>query len=232
MTKRLTIVILAALALGAVAAGTTFAVKALSIYRNDMDSAAKRGQMVGIAGQNCDRGGSPRAFKITVGKRTKECSYRTPVVGRDLEIIATGRLLSGTPKTKRPRTYIALILRSGGGARYQLTVFPRQRKYQLRKILRNGTTRYLAIGKGIRRIQGINKANVMRLRAFNLTSTPEKDDSRLLVYINKKRMAVVTDRSAGPIKGRFSGVAVGSRKIASGAVGSFDDVIVRVPSPF
>ena len=232
MTKRLTIVFWAALALAAVTASSAFAVKALSIYRNNMDSGAKRGQMVAVSGQNCDRGGSPRAFKVTVGRRTKECSYRTPVVGRDLEIFSTGRLLSGTPREKRSRMFLALNLRSGGGARYQLAVFPLQRKYQLRKILRNGTTKFLAVGKQIRRIKGINKANVMRLRAFNLTSTSEKDDCRLLVFINEKRMAVVTDHSAGPLKGRFSGVSVGSRKISSGAVASFDDVVVRVPSPF
>ena len=41
--------------------------------------------------------------RIVVGKRTRDCSYRTPVLGRDLEIAATERLLSGTPKPSSAR---------------------------------------------------------------------------------------------------------------------------------
>jgi hypothetical protein len=154
------------------------------------------------------------------------------VVGRDVEIFATARLLSGTPEGMRKRMFLAANLRAGGGAKYQLAVFPLQRKYQLRKDLPGGQRRFLAVGKNIRRIKGVNKANVLRLRAFNLEGTDDKDDCRLLAFVNGKRMAVVTDENAGPLQGRFTGVSVGSRRAATGAKASFDDVIVRVPSPF
>lgn len=232
MRQRLLIAILAALAGCFALAGTAMAVKAISIYGNSMDSPSKRAQMVKLSGRNCDRGGSPRALKVEVGRRTQECIYRTPVVGRDVEIIATARLLSGTPEARRKGTFLAVNLRTGGGAKYQLAVFPLQRKFQLRKDLPTGDREFLAVGKRIQRIRGTNKANQLRLRAFNLTGTRDKDDCRLLVYIGDKRFAVVTDRDAGPLQGRYASVSVGSRRSASGAVASFDDLRVRVPSPF
>jgi hypothetical protein len=232
MRKRITTILLAAAAASLALAASAFAVRAIGIYSNNMDSVAKRKQIVKVSGRNCNRGGSDRAFRIVVGKATTECSYRTPVVGRDLEVLATGRLLSGTPRGIRKRTFIALNLRTGGGGTYQLAVFPRLRKYQLRKDLPDGSRKFLAIGKGIKRIHGINQANDLRLRAFNREDTQVKGDVRLLVFIGDKRMAVVTDSKGGELEGRFSGVSVGSSKSASGAVASFDDVGVRVPSPF
>jgi hypothetical protein len=232
MGRRFTITLLAAVFACLATAGTALAVKAIAIYANDMDSVAKRAQIVKISGSNCDRGGSDIALRVTVGKRTDECVYRTPVVGRDLEIIATARLLSGTPRALRKRTFLALNLRNGGGGNYQLAVFPLQRKFQLRKDLPDGTRKFLDVGKRIKRIHGINKANKLRLRAFNIERTKDKDDCRLLVYIGDKRLAVVTDDHAGPLRGRYASVSVGSSKSASGATASFDDVLVRVPSPF
>jgi hypothetical protein len=232
MARRLALTVAAAL-LGALAlAVSAYGVKAIAIYKNQMSSGAKRSEVIKVSGQNCNRGGSDEALRVEVGKRTAECAYRTPVVGRDVEIFATERLLSGTPRAMRKRMFLAVNLRTGGGARYQLAVFPLQRKYQLRKDLPGGERRFLAVGKNIRRIKGVNKANELRLRAFNLEGTDDKDDARLLVFVNGKRMAVVTDGQAGPLQGRFSGVSVGSGKPAAGARASFDDVIVRVPSPF
>jgi hypothetical protein len=232
MGRRFTITFLVAVVACLATAGSAFAVKAIAIYANSMGSTAKRAQIVKIAGSNCDRGGSPLALRVTVGERTDECVYRTPVVGRDVEIFATARLLSGTPRALRKRTFLALNLRNGGGGKYQLAVFPLQRKFQLRKDLPDGTRKFLAVGKGIKRIHGINKANDLRLRAFNLERTPDKDDCRLLVFIGDKRLAVVTDDHAGPLRGRYASMSVGSAKNASGATASFDDVLVRVPSPF
>ena len=37
----------------------------------------QRGEPVKLSGERCGRGGSDHAFRIVVGKRTRECSYRT-----------------------------------------------------------------------------------------------------------------------------------------------------------
>ena len=46
------------------------------------------------------------------------------------------------------------------------------------------------------------------------------------------RIAEVTDAAAGFLQGRAAGFSLGAVGNAKGAVGSFDDVVVRVPSPY
>jgi hypothetical protein len=204
----------------------------VGLYRNNMDSEGLRSQILKLSGERCARGGSSSAFRIVIGKRTKECSYRTPVLGRDLEIAATERLLSATPKAVQRGAYLALDLRAGGGARYQLAVYPLQRKSQLRKVLPDGTVEYLDIEKNLTQVGGADKANELRLRAFNITEGDEKGDCHILAFVGGKLVSEVTDEGAGELSGRASGFSVGSAKNAKGAQASVDDVVIRVPSPF
>ena len=171
-------------------------------------------------------------MRVVVGKGTGECAYRTPVIGRDLEVAAIGRLLDGTPKPVQRKAFLAVNARTGGaGAGYQLAVFPLQGKAQLRKVLSDGRIEYLHVEKGVR-TKGLNRANELRLRAFNLTSGPEKGSCRILAYVGGQLVADVTDAAAGELEGRASGFSLGAVGSAKGAMGSFDDVVVRVPSPF
>jgi hypothetical protein len=233
MPRKLTTILLAALVAALCVAGTAGAVRGFAIYGNDMATAAKKAQIRPVSGRECKRGGSREALKIEVGARTRECIYRTPVIGRDVEILATSRLLSGTPRELRPRVYLAVSLRSGEGlGRYQLVVFPRQRKYQLRKYVPGQEVQYLAVGKQISAIKGTNQANKLHLRAFNLLDTPDKDDCRLLVFVNGKRLAIVLDKRSGALQGRETTFSIGSRRSARGAIGSFDNVKIRIPRPF
>jgi hypothetical protein len=226
------------IATGALAAVAALALAAsagaalIGVYRNSMESEAQRAQIVKLSGERCGRGGSDHAVRILVGKQTAECAYRTPVVGRDLEVAAIGRLLSNTPLPVQRKAFLALNLRTGGaGAGYQLAVFPLQGKAQLRKVLSNGRVEYLHIERGVR-TKGLNKANELRLRAFNTTSGPEKGSCHILAYVGAQLVADVTDSAAGELEGRASGFSLGAVGNAKGTVGSFDDVVVRVPSPF
>jgi hypothetical protein len=204
----------------------------IGIYRNGMETAGQRGEPVKLSGERCGRGGSDHAFRVVVGKRTRECSYRTIVFGRDLEISATARLLSSTPKAVRQKSFLALTLRSGDGAHYQLLAYPLQRKAQLRKTFTDGSFEYLRIAKNVKTIQGVDRANKLRLRAFNITAGPDKGHCRILAYVGKVLVADFTDRAGGDLQGRASGFAVGATKNAKGAAASFDDVVVRAPNPF
>jgi hypothetical protein len=204
----------------------------IGVYRNGMESKAQLGQIVKLSGRSCGRHGSAHALRVTIGKRTEECSYRTPVIGRDLEIAATARLLGSTPKALQKSTFVALDLRAGGGARYQFAVYPLQRKAQLRKIRSDGTIVYLDIEKDLSGVRGLDKANELRLRAFNVTEGDEKGSCRLLAFVGGKQVSNVVDEGAGELSGRASGFSVGSAKAAKGAEASFDDVVVRVPGPF
>jgi hypothetical protein len=204
----------------------------IGVYRNSMESTAQRAQIVKLAGERCGRGGSDHAVRILIGKATRECAYRTPVIGRDLEIAAVGRLLSNTPQAIQHSAYLALNLRTGGaGAGYQLAVFPLQGKAQLRKVSSSGQVKYLHVEKGVR-TKGLNGANEMRLRAFNVTSGPEKGSCHILAFVGAQPVADVTDSAAGELEGRASGFSLGALGNAKGAIGSFDDAVVRVPSPY
>jgi hypothetical protein len=204
----------------------------VGIYRNGMESKGQLAQIIKLSGARCGRSGSGGAMLVVVGKQTKECSYRTPPLGRDLEIAATESLLSKTPKALQSSSYLALDLRSGGGARYQFAVYPKQRKAQVRKVLSDGSIDYLDIEKNVEGIEGIDRANKLRLRAFNVTSGDGKGSCHILAYVGGKLVSDVTDEGAGELSGRASGFSVGSAKPAKGAQASFDDVVVRIPSPF
>jgi hypothetical protein len=203
----------------------------VGIYRNDMGTTARRAELVKLSGGACTRGGSAEALRIAVGKATDECSYRTPVIGRDLEIAATERLLSGTPTAVQQKAYLGLELRAGGGAKYQMLVFPLQRKVQLIKVAAGGA-KYLAIDRDEKLVMGINKANALRLRAVNVTSGPERGQAQIFAYLGGSLVAEATDATASELTGGASAVAVGATKSANGVIASVDDVVIRVPSPF
>jgi len=221
---------LAALAVGALAC-TVAGAAMIGIYRNSMESLAQRSQLVKLSGRNCARAGANGAMRVTLGKKTASCAFRTPVLGRDLEIAAAERLLSGTPENLQRKAFLGLELRAGGGFKYQLLVFPRQRKAQLIRVSGEGS-KYLAIAKNEKAVMGINQANKLRLRAVNVTSGDEKGQARLFAYVGKTLVGEASDDAAGDLSGRNSTVVVGTIKNGNGVVASVDDVVVRVPSPF
>jgi hypothetical protein len=222
-------------ALSLVAFAVCLAIAALAgaamvgIYRNPLATSSQRAQLVKLSGRNCSRRGSGQALRITIGKRTSECVYRTPVVGRDLEIGATERLLSGTPKPLQRKVFIGLTLRAGGGSRYQLLVYPLQQKVQLRKVLSDGTVKYLAISREVSAVQGLNAANTLSLSAIN---GPRAGEAQVRAFLGGKPVAEASDESTRALGGRASAVAIGAARSAPGALASVENVVVRVPSPF
>src|SRR5262249_49103329 len=161
-----------------------------------METTAQRGEVVKLSGSRCKAGGSSTAFRIALGKGTSECAYRTPVIGRDLQISATMRLLSNTPKNVRTKAYLALSLRSGAGGHYQLAVFPLQRKAQLLKVFPDGSEKVLRVAKNLKAVKGVDMANAMRLRAFNVTSGPEKGSCTVVGFVGNQEVGEYTDHAA------------------------------------
>ena len=231
MKRRFSATLLLALLAGALAAAAASAAM-IGIYRNSMDTNVQRGQMVKLFGRSCARGGGDSVLKVTIGKETDSCAYRTPVLGRDLEIAASERLLSGTPPALARKSYLSVQLRAGAGAKYQLLAFPLQRKVQLLRVTAEGS-KFLAISKNQAAVKGLNEPNVLRLRAVNITKGPERGQSQLFGYIGQTLVVEAKDEGAGELTGRASAVGVGaSGKSATGLIASIDDVVVRVPSPF
>lgn len=223
MTTRLASI--TAIALFALVACGTAHATLVAIYRNALDTTTERTDVLKLSGRNCAREGNRGTLQIAVGKRTEECAYRTPVVGRNLEIAATARLLPKTPRRVARKAFLGLVLRAGGGTRYELRVFPRQRKTQLVKLTRAGAE-YLAIEKRVAAVKGIGRPNVLRLRTEGL-----KGKVKLSAFLGPTVVGEAVDDRGG-IKGELSALSVGAPRNGRGAVASFDAIVARVPVRF
>jgi hypothetical protein len=222
----------------------------VAIYRNALDTTAQRSEMLKLTGRSCARGGSEATLKVTVGKATEECIYRTPVQGRNLEIAATERLLTGTPAAVVKKAFLGLVLRAGGGAKYELRVFPGQKKTQLVKMTKEGGIEYLAIKKKVAAVKGLNEANVLRLKVEGA-----KGKVAVTGYLGPEVVGEALDEGAtasaatpaaeapegtaapegavaGEVGGESSGVSVGAPTNGSGAIATFDAIVVRTPVRF
>jgi len=227
MKSRLLIVSVAVLAASLVATAVASAAM-VGIYRNGLETTPQRSELLKLFGRSCKRGGGEGAIRVLLGKKTDSCSYRTPVLGRDLEIAATESILSGTPKALQNKAYVAVQLRVGGGFKYEVRAFPVQRKAQLIKVSEAGT-KYLAIKKNVKGIGGLNEPTVVRLK---VEKTPGTAAATVSAYVGPELIGEVADEASGEVSGQFSAVAVGATKIAEGLMGSIDDLVVRVPITF
>jgi hypothetical protein len=200
----------------------------VGVYRNGLETKPLRAEMTKLLGRSCKRGGGEDSIRVLLGKKTVSCAYRTPVIGRDLELAATERILSGTPKALQRKAYVAIQLRAGGDDKYELRAFPVQRKAQLIKLSEAGT-KYLAIKKNVKAIGGINQPTVVRLRVEKSAGAAS---AAIAAYVGPEVVGEVTDEAAGEVGGELSAVSVGATKIAEGLSGSIDDLVVRVPVSF
>lgn len=210
------------------------AASTVTIYNNKLNTDDKRAQVTRYNRDgSCSKSSKPTAIRVKVGKGTRECFMRVPVVGKNVEVSAIGRLFEATPKAIRGRTYLALSVRqSGNGARYQLAVFPATKKFQLRKVLPDGTIKYFEVGRAGKAIKGIGKANRMSLRVFNGVGPAPKSTARMVASVNGKRLAFADDTEGSSLTGTATTFSVGSPKPAKGALASFTSLIARIPDPF
>ena len=112
--------LLAAVSLGAVVFVANAAAGTIPVYKNDLDSTESRAQIHQMAPRaNCERGGSPNAFRFKLGAKAKECFYRVPMAGVNLQVTAVARIFRSTPKKVLKRAYAGVSLRQNtDGSRY------------------------------------------------------------------------------------------------------------------
>src|SRR5262245_15813810 len=81
--------------------------------------------------------GGKKGFGVEVKKAKLQCDFRTPVTGDakepDHEIEASAKLLDSTSKAARKGAYVGVALRADKSSRYELRVFPEQRRWQLKR---------------------------------------------------------------------------------------------------
>ncbi len=224
-------VLTAAFAFGMVSAAN--GIDSITVFKNSLKNSSNREEVRQIGGGSCKRGGASKAFRAKVGKRTRECSFRVQMVGRDLEVTASGRLFKATPEKLRSKAFVAVNLRHAkDGSRYQLAVYPGSRRFQMRKYLDDGKVENLAGGKLGNKVKGLNMANRLSLRAYNDLPGQAVGSARIVARVNGKRVSVFDDARGGQLKGRDTSFSIGSNGNATGAIGSFVNLSIRVPDPF
>ncbi len=236
MRARSTTATLAAIAIGLVlAASAGAAAVLLKSYSFSSLSDVKNMKFVG--GKNCTKSwASHRAFGISVGKNTLECSYRTTVAGPSLDISATARMLSATPKAIRGKTFVAVTVRRSSNSGYQLQVFPKRKEFKLFRRFKGGRE-LVPNGSGtLNRINGVGQRNKIRLRAF---PPYQSHPGELKIFINDKRVGagqISTTPDFSNMDGQDSTVSVGRARSASGSIRgarvTFDGVVLRTRNPF
>jgi hypothetical protein len=216
-------------ALGMFAAGAASGAF-VAIYRNALETTAQRTEVRKLAGKSCTRGGGQTSLKITVGKLTEECAYSTPVIGSNLEIAATGRILSGTPTAVAKKAFLGLQMRAGNGGKLELRVFPGQKKVQIAKITEEGI-HYLAIKKNVAAVKEPTKANVLRLRIVS-GSGEEAATCKIGGYLAGELVIEAAEESCADLEGETTALSAGAPDNGSGLIAGFEAIVVRVPVRF
>jgi hypothetical protein len=201
----------------------------VAIYRNALETTAQRSEVLKLAGKECARGGAKTTLQITVGKLTEECAFKTPVVGQNLEIAATGSISTATPPKVAKKAFLGLQLRAGGGGRIELRVFPGQQKAQIVQATESGIN-YLAIKKNIVSLKEA-KAVVLRLRAIE-SSGEAAGTCKIGGYLAGELVVEAEDPTCGELEGEGTALAAGATNNGVGVVASFAAIVVRVPVRF
>ena len=228
MKSKLAIATVSLFAVGLLVAGAASGAF-VAIYRNALETTAQRSEIIKVAGKSCTRGGGQTALKITVGKLTEECAYKTPVVGQNLEIAATGSISTATPPKVAKKAFLALQLRAGGGGKLELRVFPGQQKAQIARATEAGI-KYLAIKKNIVSLKEA-KAVVLRLRVVE-GSGEAAGTCKIGGYLSGELVVEAEDPACGELKGESTALAAGATNNGVGVVASFAAIVVRVPVRF
>jgi hypothetical protein len=202
----------------------------VAIYRNALETTAQRSEIVKVAGKECTRGGAQTTLNITVGKLTEECAYRTPVIGSDLEIAATGRISASTAPAVAKKSFLGMQLRVGGGNKLELRVFPSQKKVQLVKVTEEGI-HYLAIKKNVLAVQPPEKPNVLRLRVVS-GAKEEAGTCKIVGFLRGEEVIAANDESCAEMDGEMTALSAGAPNNGSGLIASFEAIVVRTPVRF
>jgi hypothetical protein len=151
--------------------------------------------------------------------------------GSDMDVSAAVSLGGGLPAKLQKKAYVGVGARQSETSGYELRVLPGAQKWQLFRdpkgtapaaLVKSGTGKFI-------RTSG-KKANQVSLQAFD-SSTPT---TTVTGFINGKAVITYTDAATDQPDGRRSVVVTGVKGTGSGSgvVGIFDNVAIKVPSPF
>jgi hypothetical protein len=217
---------LAGIGVVAACAAAATALGFVSIYANHFGNKPAYREIKTIGqSDKCERSyNEKREVMIVKVTGSRQCAYRPPVQGvsprPDHRFDVAGRIVDKTPSGLRNDAYLAMSVRVGGGSRYELRVFAKERRFQLRRTPDGGG---FPVNAGNNAVVGIGKTNKMSLIA---------EGDRVRAIINGTEVADVTDPAPGEVKGRRLEFALGNTKNSQKqTVASFDRLKVSVPDP-
>lgn len=199
----------------------------VSIYNNTFNSKSKYREIKKIGkSDRCDREYKEGrgVMEVWAKQGPRQCWFAPPVQGvsprPDHRFDAAGRVMRETPKGLRRHAFLTLALRVGGGNRYDLRVFPKDRRFQLR---RSPDGAGFPVAADSNAVAGIGQLNKMALIA---------EGARVRALVNGTEVANVVDPNPNDVKGRKLEFGVGSVKEARGrTVANYDRLKVSVPDP-
>jgi hypothetical protein len=218
--------------------GTMLAVAGALVALYQFQSRGDVGSFYKVAGANCTRKWRKhKTLGVNVGAGTNACALRSSVVadssdpGPDQEVSASVNLAAATPAKLRKKIYLGVAVRQSDTTRYELRLYPQIRKWQLVRDARGSVKpKVIAGGSGKFIRQGAGVRNDLLLRAFDYGTS----GVTLLAKVNKKKVISQRDTGSGQPNGRRNVLTVGAKGKASAnrAVAVFDNVAIRVPTPF
>lgn len=209
------------------AAMATSAVAFVDIYVNNFKSKPEYREIEAVTGGNkCHREFKKKreVMLILVDEGPKLCKFKPPVQGSnpkpDHRFDAHSRLLKATPGAVRDDAYLMVAVRVGGGKRYELRVFPKDKDFQLRR--QPGGAGFPVDG-GNGDIGGVGEVNKLRVVVIG---------DRIRALVNGTEVADVTDANPGQVSGTKLEFGVGTtRNTKKDTQGTFDRLKVSVPNP-
>jgi hypothetical protein len=215
--------------LGAVACCATAAAAFgfVQVYSNNFNSKPQYREIKTVTNNNhCVRKfmEAREAMRATATDGARHCRFKPPVQGSnpqpDHRFDVTGRILSQTPSQIRSDAYVSISVRVGGGDRYELRIFPRDKDYEL--LRKPGGPGFPDAGPS-NAIKPISEANRMRLQV---------EGNRVRAFVNGTQLADRTDPAHGELRGAKVEFGVGNERNSNKpTVALFDGVKLSVPTP-
>ncbi len=193
-----------ALALAGCAALSAIAWGVVIVYHNNFSSPRDSQALKRSQGSHCGRTIKKGSLLVKVKQGKEVCGYYLPVQGDsrrpDLDVQARIKLQKPDSKHLRKHAFIGVGARSGPDTRYQLRVFPKGRKFLLKRSPHeNGFNKS---GKD-NAINPIGSFNRLELQVFG---------NRAKAYVNGTKVAEAKDPKSDGVKGRKVEIVVGLLK--------------------
>lgn len=226
--RRPTRISLVALGLGTLLAALAAAALAnVTVYQNGFKNAADVKQLSKVeGGKRCKRKfrRNSKRLRVTATRGPATCVFRPPVEGDgprpDHIFRVDGTIATKGPKAARRTAFLLTRVRAGAGSNYELRVYPRGGRFELRRRPNSAQFPITGTDDAIKRIGRLNKVRLVA------------EGPRVRAAVNGSVVAAVTDSSHEQVSGRRLHFGIAHRlRTTRDFSGNFRAIAVSVPRP-